>query len=80
MDGDLDHAKLPLLGEEAAMVPQQLLEAVGDDFTLLLNATIEGHWLCIVAQPGLQMPIQPCIHQHTVSYKKASMWSIWQWS
>ena len=39
----LDHAKLPLLGEDAAMVAQQLLEAAVDDSAFLVNAPVEGH-------------------------------------
>ena len=46
---DLDHAKLPLLGQQAAVMAQQLLEAVDDDFALLLNAAVEGDGLGIAA-------------------------------
>ena len=63
---DLDHAKLPLLGQDAAVVLQQLLEAVGDDFTLLLNAAIEGYRLRIAAQTRLKMPVQTCSQVGTV--------------
>ena len=59
---DLHHAILPLLGEYLTMVAKQLLELVIDDTPLLLSASIEGHRLCITAQPGLQFPVRACTH------------------
>lgn len=61
-EADLDHAKLPLLFQQARMVAKQLLEPVHDQAALLLHASIKGNRLCIVAKPSLQVPVCPCTH------------------
>ena len=36
---------------------QQVLEPVHNEAALLLNTSVEGHRLCIAAQPSLQVPV-----------------------
>lgn len=57
MLADLNHAVVPLRLQQALLMTQQVLEPVHNEAALLLDTSIEGHRLCIVAQPSLQVPV-----------------------
>lgn len=57
---DLPHAEEPLRPQQLGAVLHKAAEGGRDQATLLLDAAIEGHRLCICAQPRLQLPVGAC--------------------
>ena len=65
----LPHAEVPLRGQQAALVADELAEALPDERALLGDAAVEGHRLRVGPQPRMQLSVRACaICSHRVAF------------